>query len=200
MFVGLVQFSGHAALPAAQRLQRMAQATNLKGKRNTLQPHLRAPKPGCRLGTAQRSCCHEAEPMEKPAPRPPRECPLSCQAARGNRNNDKTRIAGLVRHGSSINESALFLGHRCRNRGRLAIGIVNLTPLLLALTYLTRVGSLQTDKALNFCRSSLNNDYCTTSAHVRIEHLYPVCRVTNGNSHLDIVHSDVALLGLRNSG
>ncbi len=40
-------------------------STNLGKKRNTPQPHLRAPKPGCRLATAQRSCCHQAESMDK---------------------------------------------------------------------------------------------------------------------------------------
>lgn len=43
-------------------------STNLSRKRNTPQPHSRAPKPGCRLTTAQRSCCHEVEPIEKSAP------------------------------------------------------------------------------------------------------------------------------------
>lgn len=49
-------------------LSRWPNSTNLRKKRNTPQLHLRTPRPGCRLTTAQRSCCHEAEPMEKPAP------------------------------------------------------------------------------------------------------------------------------------
>ena len=47
---------------------RWRRSTNLGKKRNTPRPHLRAPRPGCRLATAQRSCCHLAEPMDKPGP------------------------------------------------------------------------------------------------------------------------------------
>lgn len=78
MFVGLFHSSCPKALPAGSSdSSGWRRSTNVGKKRNTPQPPLRAPKPGCRLATALWSCCHQAEPMDKPLASPILENVLS---------------------------------------------------------------------------------------------------------------------------
>ncbi|MGX5731976.1 helix-turn-helix transcriptional regulator [Pseudoxanthomonas beigongshangi] len=48
----------------------MAQVNKCGEETKHPSPPLRAPKPGCKLATAPWSCCHQAEPMDKPLASP----------------------------------------------------------------------------------------------------------------------------------
>lgn len=84
-------------------------STNLGKKRNTPQPHLRAPKPGCRLATAQQSCCYEQAPMDKPHSLPTLENVISVAKRLGiGRSTLYARVKkGLSRHQSKSGGAAV---------------------------------------------------------------------------------------------